>query len=321
MWFKETLSHKKKFLSSLLKAPIEQLAMLAPAHWENSEELSQILQNSLCRLPHCQLLYAVDSEGQQISANIARNNVESTWHGQDLAERPYLSGSLPYQGMILSSAYLSQRSMQPCITAVQAVRNKQGLLGFIAADFHLNDVPNTVHSPLSRKPVSTYGQGSIENQYQHLNTETDNNIDYLIYVLTSLVQEHGIFHFQLDFDSAQCSLWSIKEPTRYSVHSIAELMNPELFIQYPKITQINKDNIDIDKVTLVLAQFKILRNMDHEIYLQSASLNIVNDMVNLVLNYNGSQYISTNDLLNKDLLFWLNLNSENKGLNEIATQN
>jgi hypothetical protein len=308
VWFnKETISHKKKFLSSLLKAPIEQIANQCGANWESAEALTQTLQTNLCRLPHCHLLYAIDTGGRQVSANITRAGIDNTWRGQDLSARPYLQGILPFKGMILSAAYLSQRSMQPCITAIQAVRVGDQLLGFVAADFHIKDLPNMSGTPLQRMQQYREKTTLADSQtgQQRANSPADLNIDYLIYVLSTLMQEHGIFHCKLHFASACASLWSVDDPLNYKVLSAQELMNPELFRRYPKRSYDCRTQIDLDRIPLVFAQLKALRQSDDTVYLRSGSVNLINGRIGLTFSCDGSHYLTTDEFLNHDLNYWI----------------
>lgn len=308
MWFKESVSQKKKFLASLLKAPMEQLGQHAPAPWYDSEALSRLLQASLCKLPHCQLLYAIDISGRQISPNISRHGIDNTWRGQDLSTRPYLQGNLPFKGLVLSAAYLSQRSMQPCITAVQAVREDGRLLGFVAADFHIKDLPNTPAGGIQRGWQSYRGDPAIRGtlfMQTRNHSAVDENIDYLIYVLSTLMQEHGIFHCKLHFSSARCTLWSAADPFSYRVHTVDELMNPELFLLYPKAGYERRAAIEAEKIPLVFAQLKALRDADDTVYLRSGSVNLVNALVGLTFSCDGSHYMNVEEFLNHDLSFWL----------------
>ena len=323
MWFKETVSHKKKFLSSLLKAPLEQLARNCAANWDTAEILTQALQSHLCKLPHCQLLYAIDTDGRQISANITRSGTDNTWRGQDLSARPYMQGILPFKGMILSAAYLSQRSMQPCITAIQAVRVDDRLLGFIAADFNLKDLPNMTGTPLQRMQQyrADGGQQGKQVNQQRTSTAVDQNIDYLIYVLSTLMQEHGIFHCKLHFGSACASLWSVDDPLNYQVHSVEELMNPELFLRYPKRSYDRHTLIEADKIPVVFAQLKVLRQSDDTVYLRSGSVNLINGLIGLTFSCDGSHYITVDEFLNHELTYWLGQHTVPETLADTSTPN
>ncbi|MBI1423809.1 MAG: hypothetical protein GC149_10125 [Gammaproteobacteria bacterium] len=323
MWSKEAVSHKKKLLASLLKAPLEQLAAMATSCWDNAEILTQTLQSSLCKLPHCQLLYAIDTQGRQLCGNITRHGIDNTWRGQDLSARPYLQGILPFKGMTLSAAYLSQRSMQPCITALQAVRLEDRLLGFIAADFHIKDLPNMSGTPLQRMQVlrsdAARTAGSTKPARQH--SEVDANIDYLIYVLSTLMQEHGIFQSALHFNSAYASLWSVDDPLVYTVHKVEELLNPELFLRYPKRSYDRHTQLELDRIPLVFAQLKALRQTDDSVYLRSGSVNIMNGLIGLTFSGSGSYYMNVEEFLNHNLTDWLNHDAITENPASITTPN
>ncbi len=301
IWSKDSVSQKKKFLSSMLKRPLLSLAQNSIDSWQNSEALTNLLQQDLCKLPHCQLLYAINTQGQQISANITRNGVDHTWCGQDLSARPYLNANLPYKGLVLSAAYLSQRSMQPCITAVQAVQQDGQLIGFIAADFHIKDLPSSSGTTLQSM--------QRQNQRDYLpeprgHSQIDENINYLIFVLSVLMQEHGIFHCQLHFDSDQCMLYSNNDPYRYQLFNVSELMDPELSLLYPKQSYDSRNTIEKEKIPHIFAQLKALREADDAIYLRSGSLNLINGMVNLTFSSDGTNYVSVDEFINHELAHW-----------------
>lgn len=310
--FKETVSSKKKFLSSLIKAPMTQIEHQSALLWSDCAELTEYLADSLCRLPHCQLLYAINPNGTQYTGNITRYGIDESWQNQDLSERPYMSANLPYRGLILSAAYLSQRSMQPCMTVVQAINIRGQLLGFIAADFHLKDLPimNTstlqrMHSQNSRHhPVS----GVDTKHGRAANSAADTNIDYLIYALSTMMQEHGIFHSQIHFNSDCCHLWSENDSHQYHLHSISQIMSSELLSKYPARDYHSRNCVALEKIPLVFAQFKAIRQADDRIYLRSGSLNLVNGLVGLSFSCDGSHYLPVDDFLNHDLGYWLNQN-------------
>lgn len=314
MWSKDTVSQKKKLLASLLKSPLVHMATQARASWDNIDGLTQTLQSGLCKLPHCQLLYAIDTAGRQLSPNITRQGTDNTWRGQDLSTRPYLQGALPYQGMTLSAAYLSQRSMQPCITALQAVRRDNQLLGFIAADFHIKDVPSMGGTALHRMQQLRSDPPAVIRNGDLRNSQVDSNMDYLIYVLSTLMQEHGIFHCVLHFASACASLWSVDDPMNYQVHLVEELLNPELFSRYPKRSYDRHTLIELDKIPLVFAQLKALRQTDDTIYLRSGSVNIMNGRIGLTFSCDGSYYMSMDEFLNHELTHWLEQSTRDKKL-------
>jgi len=310
--FKETVSSKKKFLSSLIKAPMTQIEHQSALLWPDRKELTEYLSDSLCRLPHCQLLYAINPDGTQYTGNITRYGTDDSWQNQDLSERPYMSANLPYRGMILSAAYLSQRSMQPCMTVLQAINIRGQLLGFIAADFHLKDLPIMNTSTLQRM----HSQNSRHHPMSGVNTKhgradnsvSDSNIDYLIYALSTMMQEHGIFHCQIHFNSDCCYLWSEDDPHQYTIHNIKQVMSSDVLTTYSAREYHSRNTLAIEKIPLVFAQFKAIRQADDRIYLRSGSLNLVNGLVGLSFSCDGSHSLTVDEFLNRDLGYWLNQN-------------
>lgn len=283
----------------------------ASQRWADCAALNEFLLESLCRLPHCQLLYAINTDGTQYSGNITRNGIDNNWQGRDLSRRPYFSGNLPYRGLLLSAVYLSQRSMQPCITTLQAVQHNGQLCGFIAADFHIKDLPITNTHTLQRM----HQQNSQHHPANGLGTKLslaakthmDENIDYLIYILSSLMHEHGVFHCKLHFAAERCNLWSYQDPLHYRLHTIDEIMSNDLLEQYPQTDDYNPRNtVNPEQIPLIFAQLKALRQADDRIYLTSGSLNLVNGLLSLTFSGEGTHYIHVDDFLSQDLGYWLN---------------
>ena len=291
----------------------------AKAAWQDCDQLTVILQRDLCKLPHCQLLYAIGTDGKQVSCNVTRNGVDKKWHGQDLSQRPYLIGNLPYRGMILSAVYLSQRSMQPCITAIQAVTDGQQLLGFIAADFHIKDLPEANVTALNR---NRYQPPFLANSKQRLRkpSDIDENIDYLIYALSTLMQEHGIFQTQVLFDSGICVLSSLEDPLRYQIFNTQELIDPEMLLLYPKQEFDQRSSINQELIPNIYAQFKALRELDENMYLRSGTLNCINGQVGLSFSSDGTHFMRADQFLNQELTTWLTPASED-AIVENATPN
>ena len=325
MWFKENVAQKKKFLASMLKSPFTQLGQICSDVWHEPDRLTTTLQQSLCKLPHSQLLYAIDTSGHQTSDNISRQGTDHRWRGQDLSMRPYFNCNLPFKGMMLSETYISQRSMQPCITVLQAVRQDENLLGFVAADFHLKDLPNLSASPLQSGQWSLgsgdHAMGSALSMLRRNYSNMDENIDYLIYVMATLLQEHGIFHCNLHFASDRCMLWSLDDPLHYRLHSMEELMKSELFLQYPKRDYDSAASVATDRIPLVFAQLKALRVADDITYLRSGSLNVMNGMVGLTFSKDGSQYLHVDEFLNRDLAYWVEQPNGQENAVQIKTPN
>jgi hypothetical protein len=309
VWYKEIVSAKKQILSDLLTYPMKIMADKCSIVWDDHEALTVLLTEGIHLIPYGHLLYAADPNGTQISANVHLDRVDNTRRSQDLSHRPYLNGILPYRGLVLSEAYLSQQNDEPCITAIQAVVREEQLLGFIAIDFNIKDLPveNSASKFRQLGWQQFRGDPVIRQQVFHqerVPSVFDENIDFLNYVIAALLQEHGVFHSKMHFSSSRCTLWSKEDPYNYRPHCLEELMSPDLFFVYTKQDYPTKAVVPKEKVPLIFEQFKALRQGDDTIYLRSGSVNIMNGLIGLTFSCDGSHYMTVDEFLEKDLSFW-----------------
>ena len=108
--------------------------------WFIRERLDRLLASYINALDNCELLYAIDTNGRQVSSNVEPDRIVADAYGQDLSSRPY-SVSLRVlenpaaSGAFACRSYISQVSHKPCITVMHRVSRGSSLLGYIAADF------------------------------------------------------------------------------------------------------------------------------------------------------------------------------------------
>ena len=309
VWYKETVSAKKKILSDWLTYPMEIMSNKCSRVWDDYESLTVLLEECIHYIPHARLIYTTDTNGRQLSANVHPDEVDHSSRHQDLSRRPYLNGILPYRGLVLSEAYISQQHGEPCITAIHSVVREEQLLGFIEIDFNIKDLPvENSQSKLRQLGWQQFrGDPAIRQQVFHQERVTsvfDENIDFLDYLIATLMQEHGIFHSKMHFSSSRCTLWSVDDPYNYRPHCLEELMSPDLFFVYAKQDYPKKAVVAKEIIPLVFEQFKALRNGDDTIYLRSGSINIMNGLIGLTFSCDGSHYMTVDDFLAKDLNFW-----------------
>jgi len=309
VWYKETVSAKKKILSDWLTHPMEIMGNKCSQVWNNYDALTVLLEECIHYVPHGQLIYATDTNGTQISANVYPDHVDHSSGNQDLSRRPFLNGILPYRGLVLSEAYLNQQHGGPCITAIHSVVLDEQLLGFIAIDFNIKDLPvETSNSKLRQSGWQQFrGDPAIRQQLFHQERVTsvfDENIDFLNQLIITLMQEHGIFHSKMHFSSSRCTLWSLDDPYNYRPHCLEELMSSDLFFVYAKQDYPKKAVVPKEIIYRVFDQFNVLRHGDNNIYLRSGSINIMNGLVGLTFSCDGSHYMTVDDFLSKDLNFW-----------------
>lgn len=112
--------------------------------WFNRDRLDALLASYVGVLDDCELLYAIDSDGRQVSSNIETNAIDVGAYGQDLSSRPY-SVSLKVlndplaDGAFACRSYTSQATQNPCVTVMYRVTAGSTLLGYIAADISQKD--------------------------------------------------------------------------------------------------------------------------------------------------------------------------------------
>ena len=300
---------KKAALAELVARPLGQLAERCATLWPNADALDAALLEGIHTLPYCQLMYAWNREGIEVSSMVERFRADSRWRGFDLSQRPYLKNNLPFQGIMLSSVYDSIYTHKQCVTALQAVRRGEQLLGFIAADFAIGDLLRDTQLVDSARGWQQFrGDPSVRGTV-FLQSRTpsvfDAHIDPVLARIGGLMREHGVFHSKIHFSSGRCSFWVMADPYNYRIHGVDEIIDPELCLAYPLHPYPTAAKTPAANIAPVLAQFKALRFADETIYLRSGSLNVMNGMVGLTFSCDGSHYMPVDEFLEKDLGFWV----------------
>lgn len=306
--FKERIAQQKQHLAEQAAASLAHLAETAAEAWQDPERLDQVLLQGLEQLPRCHMLYAVNTHNILISANVESGHLDAQWRGLDLTGRPYLNRTLPYQGLTLSAVYTSRHSHRPCITAMQAVRDGDEILGFIAADYNVEDLQaQRETTPAASSWIQYRGDPAIRGtlfQQQRVVSAMDEVLDEVMDIIADMMRYHGIFHVKIHFSSSRASFWSLDDPYDYNIHMLDEIVDPERCLAYPRRTPHKRTQVAHEDIGRVLDQFKALRHADETIYLRSASFNIINGMVGLTFSCDGSHYIHFKQFLDMDNGFW-----------------
>ncbi len=308
-WFEQTILEKKQTLRLLTTEPMAELAQACVPVWDDSDSLDRRLQKEIPLLPHCHLIYAVDTNGHLISSNINARHVDLRWRGTDLSDRPYLETSLPYQGFTISRVYVSRQTMKPCITVMHPVRDGMTVLGFIAADFDVDDLPASKDSikPVDQEWIQYKGDPAIRStlfMQERVQSAMDMHLDEVIDIIIDMMQHHGIFHTKIHFSSSRASFWSMDDPYIYHIHTVDELIDLDRCLAYPRQPLSERAQVSSEDIARVLNLFKQLRNADETIYLRSSSFNIINGMVGLTFSCDGSHYVHYREFLSKNIEFW-----------------
>ncbi len=305
---------KKAALAGSVSEPLGKLAERCARVWPDADALDEVLQSAITVIPRCHLLYAWNVDGIEISSMVRPDRIDASWRGRDLSQRPYLKNNLPFKGIMLSSVYVSQYTHQHCVTALQAVSRDHELLGFIAADFSVTDLLHDTELAAPepqwrqfRGDPAVRGTVFMQSRTQSL---LDDNIDEVMKLIDNLMCDHGIFHTKIHFFSGRCSMWLLDDPYRYRIHTVDEIIDPDICLAYPMHPYPPDATTSPAQIRQVLDEMKALRFADETIYLRSSSLNIMNGMVGLTFSCDGSHYMPVDEFLHKDLSFWLGAGNE-----------
>lgn len=306
---RNAIHHQRVELAEMLQEPLGELAKQCARVWDSREELDSILTDGFRSVPHCLFLYAMNSDGIQISDNIGIGGLLPEHFGRDRSVRPYMREVVPPWGFLLSDAYLSLRAHRPSVTAVQVVRSNDEMLGFIGADFDLRDLPSTtetVEEPIDWRQIK--GDPSIRGtvfQQHRVESLMDRNMDTNCAVLEDLITERGLFQAVIHFSSSRATVWFIDDPFRYRIFDHEALSDPDICLLYPRRQYPGEAVIPRDRVIDVLNGMRQLRTADDTLYLRSASINIFNGLVSLTFSCDGTHYMSWQEFLDKDMSFWV----------------
>lgn len=294
----------------MLREPLARAAQACGQAWGDRDNLDSVLIHAFKNLPFGNFMYAMDTNGIQVSRNMSRKGMIDEDFGRDRSHRPYMKEAVPAEGFLLSEAYISERAKRPSLTAIQIVREADGrVLGFVGVDFDLRDLPIT--RELSRQPTQwrqIKGDPSIRGTVFHQtrsNSLMDQHIDTVLSIVKELMTHHGVYHIILHFSSSRAIVWHIDDPYRYQLLDIQELIDPDSCLAFPRRPYPDNAEVAASKVRPVLEGLKALRFMDEMLYLRSGTLNIFNGVVGLTFSCDGSHYVPVDEFLDKGAEFWV----------------
>jgi hypothetical protein len=304
------IARQRMLLQGRLAGQLDRLVEPCLDAWGDRVALEGLLETALAELPGCKYLYLLDDQARQVTANLSPKGPLVEHYDRDRSQRPYLAEALAGADFSLSHAYLSCNRRRPSLTAVQRITDAHGgLVGFLGADFDLRELPVT--RGLYRQSdgwMQLKGDPAIRGglfYQQRVESLMDSQMDSVMSLVTELLTEHGIFHGKLHFSSSRATIWSLEDPYRYRVLDFEDLSSPDTLLAYPRRDYPAEAEIPVARVADVFATLKALRFMDETIYLRSGSLNIFNGIVSLNFSCDGSHYMRWDELLEKDLDFWL----------------
>jgi len=141
---RENETQDNSSLSKRLEGRLRVIAKQSITVWFNRERLDRLLTQYISQLDDCELLYAIDENGRQVSSNIHVESIDVGAYGQDLSRRPYavslsVLNNVAAHGAFACGAYSSQVTHRPCVTVMYGVTSGTAVLGYIAADIHIEN--------------------------------------------------------------------------------------------------------------------------------------------------------------------------------------
>jgi hypothetical protein len=312
---RSTVAEQRRLLEEQLHEPLGRIAARVGEVWSSREALSAALQAACGELPHCTFLYAVNTDGIQVSDNASHEGLLPEHFGRDRSQRPYLKEVVPADGFLLSEAYISLLGRRPSLTALQLVRAADGTaLGFLGADFDLRNLPNTGRLyEESTEWRQIKGDPSIRGTvFLQTRTESlmDQDMDGVLSVLEELFTECGVFQCVLHFSSSRATVWTLEDPYRYRILTHDALSDPDTCLAFPRAPYPPNAVLPAEAIPRILENLKTLRFADDTVYLRSSSINLFNGMISLTFSCDGSHYMTWSDFLDRSMGFWLGSGEE-----------
>jgi hypothetical protein len=308
---KDAIHQQRVQLAELLSAPLAELAARCTEAWGQREALDSILNSSFANIPYCLFLYAVDTNGIQVSSNVSATGLIPGDFGRDRSQRPYMKEVVPAWGFLFSDAYISLRAKRPSLTALQVVRRDGITLGYLGADFDLRDLPVT--GELHEESIvwrQIKGDPAIRGtlfQQSRVESLMDRNIDRACAILEELLTERGMFQGSIHFSSNRSIIWLTDDPYRYRILDHEALIDPDVCLVYQHHPYPKNALIPQQYIGKILNGMRQLRMADETIYLRTSTINIFNGLVSLTFSCDGSHYMSWQEFLEKDLSFWIGI--------------
>lgn len=306
--WKDAVRRQKIVLAERLSLPLADIAANCEPVWGDREKLGKVLINGFASVPDGLFIYALDTNGIQISDNVSADGLMPEHYGRDRSTRPYMSEAVPAEGLLLSEAYLSLRVNRPSITALQLVKRGEHVLGYLGVDFDLRDLPAT--SELyeeSEEWRQIKGDPAIRSSVFlqcRIESPMDKEIDVAFAIIEELIIDRGMFQCVIHFSSSRATAWFMNDPFRYRILDSEALSHPDICLLYPPHAYPDDALIPAERIISIMKALKKLRLTDETFYLRSASINVFNRLISLTFSCDGSHYMSWQEFLDKDESFW-----------------
>ena len=134
---RDSIAAQRKLLADLLGTTMASEARRLALLLKDQATLDEHLQALFLKLDYCKYVFVLDKEGIQISSTINRFGADEEQIGRDRSQRPYMDHMTdPNIDFVLSEAYISRNKKRPSMTAIQTIRDGDGMrVGFLGVDY------------------------------------------------------------------------------------------------------------------------------------------------------------------------------------------
>jgi hypothetical protein len=242
-------------------------------------------------------IYLLNSDREQISSDIYKDGINNEFLCKELDKKLFVVEHP--SDFYISNTYISHTTLRPSVSAVNVLKNDDEIIGYLVLDIIVRSISNDAASN-SNKYLQLKGDPAIrENIFNgtRKQSEMDNKVDDVHAICQEMICELGIFHLKLHYSSSRATFWSYDNPYEYVVHTIDEILTPDICLLYAAKSYPKNAKIPKEKVKEILSKMKNLRYMDDNIYLRAGSINIMNGYIALNFSCDGSHYLEADEFL------------------------
>jgi hypothetical protein len=304
-----TINQQQELFCSWISTPLKSIAKHCANEWSQNtltdEQLANALLDSIKQIPQYALCYLISPKGIIQTPTISHTGCDPTDIGKDVSLRPYFVEWDENQDFFLSRLYTSTKTNLPCMTALQAVRIEGKVFAIIAIDFDGGGNASKRNAFHAENHTQIKGDPSIRQQlFAQTRTITpmEEQIDFVHQNAEWLLLNHGAFFVQLRYSRSTATVRFIDSPYHDSMFTLEQLTSSNSPNRQPLSSM---STVLPEQIIPAFELFKTLRLADENIYLRSASLNIITGMVELNFSCDGTHNLPINEFLEKSTAYWL----------------
>lgn len=298
MSFKDVVYKQKDILRARLEAKLSACGDLLITSLINKSSFEQILVDFAIDNEISGRVYLLDKNREQISPDIYKNGINDEFRSKELDKKLFVN---EHPGdFYISNTYISHTTLRPSVSAVRVLKDGADTVGYLVVDIVVRSISNDGKNTNS-KYLQLKGDPAIrENIFNGIRkrSEMDKKVDDVHAISTEMICELGIFHLKLHYSSSRATFWAFQNPYEYVVHTIDEILTPDICLLYPSSSYPGNAKIPKNQIKNILSKMKNLRYMDDNIYLRAGSINIMNGKVGLNFSCDGSHYLDFDEFLN-----------------------